>query len=158
MRGRSQKGAVVMELVLRELLLRIQERDAEPLRRFRSALAQQTEVGHTLGSRLVEAMAKEVLEWSRSGLLGLWLKDAELYGGQRGKAQASKLLSAAAWRLDTEVWALGHALSCPKAAAETPEGVADELVTRGVRLVHFGAFQEAEERLEEAPATFSSYF
>ena len=104
LRGRSQKGAVVMELVLRELLLRIQERDEEALRRFRSALLGQGDQGHGLGSRLLEAMARELLEWSRSGLLGLWLKDAELFGGQRGKAQASKLLSAVALRLDTEAF------------------------------------------------------
>jgi len=153
LRGKSQKGAIVFELVLRHLALRIQDRDAQSLRRFKAALASQDdEVGHVFGSHLAVSMAKEILEWSKSGVLGLWLKDAELYAGKRGKTQASHLLNAAAQQLDGEVWGLGHTQSCPLPKEESLEATADRLLTKGIRLVHFGCYEDAAERLSEAEA------
>eukprot|EP00435_Cladocopium_sp_Y103_P069388 s32_g33.t1 len=75
LRGKSQKGDIVLELVLRHLALRLQDRDAQALARFKAALAGQGgEDSHSLGSKMAISMAKEMLEWSKSGVLGLWLK------------------------------------------------------------------------------------
>lgn len=141
----------VLELVLRHLALRIQDRDAQALARFKAALAGQGgEDSHSLGSKMAISMAKEMLEWSKSGVLGLWLKDAELYAGKRGKAQASHLLNAAAQQLDGEIWGLGHTQSCPLPKEETLEAAADRLLTKGIRLVHFGCYEDASRQLTEA--------
>lgn len=151
LRGKSQKGDIVLELVLRHLALRIQDRDAQALARFKAALAGQGgEDSHSLGSKMAISMAKEMLEWSKSGVLGLWLKDAELYAGKRGKAQASHLLNAAAQQLDGEIWGLGHTQSCPLPKEETLEAAADRLLTKGIRLVHFGCYEDASRQLTEA--------
>lgn len=136
LRGKSQKGDIVLELVLRHLALRIQDRDAQALARFKAALAGQGgEDSHSLGSKMAISMAKEMLEWSKSGVLGLWLKDAELYAGKRGKAQ---------------IWGLGHTQSCPLPKEESLEAAADRLLTKGIRLVHFGCYEDASRQLTEA--------
>ncbi|CAK9040472.1 unnamed protein product [Durusdinium trenchii] len=149
-RGKSQKGPVVFELVLRHLALRIQDRDAESLRRFKAALAGQcdgSDEGHSLGCHLVLSIAKELLEWSKSGLLGLWLKDAELYAGERGKAQAKRLLSPrlrcilalqtyVVHRIQCGIYCVCPIFSPPDAAAAQLETEAwAELVT-GVSFLH----------------------
>eukprot|EP00913_Durusdinium_trenchii_P002587 g2394.t1 len=105
--------------------------------------------------------------------------ELKLYAGERGKAQAKRLLNAAAAQLETEVWGLGHALSCPwpkddtrqplqaictnfieprtlcpqrwsraqLSSEDSLEATADRLVTKGVRLVHFGCLEDAQEQL-----------
>eukprot|EP00435_Cladocopium_sp_Y103_P070492 s32_g35.t1 len=76
--------------------------------------------------------------------------DAELYAGKRGKAQASHLLNAAAQQLDGEIWGLGHTQSCPLPREETLEASVDRLLTKGIRLVHFGCYEDASQQLTEA--------
>ncbi|CAE7284914.1 unnamed protein product [Symbiodinium necroappetens] len=149
---RAGKGPQVMEMVLRNLALRIKDRDAETLKRFEQALAVSNTQDHAVGTRLVVSMAKEVLEWSKSGPLGLWLKDAELYAGEKGRNQASALLRAAADSLDGEVRGLGHTQSfrIPRAEDDSPAAAVDRSITKGVRLVHFGCFEQAQEQLDEA--------
>jgi len=141
-----------MEMVLRNLALRIKDRDEEILKRFEQASAVSNTQDHAVGTRLVVSMAKEVLEWSKSGPLGLWLKDAELYAGEKGRNQASALLRAAADSLDGEVRGLGHTQSfrLPSAEDDSPEAAVDRSITKGVRLVHFGCFEQAQEQLDEA--------
>jgi len=149
---RAGKGPQVMEMVLRNLALRIKDRDEEILKRFEQASAVSNTQDHAVGTRLVVSMAKEVLEWSKSGPLGLWLKDAELYAGEKGRNQASALLRAAADSLDGEVRGLGHTQSfrLPSAEDDSPEAAVDRSITKGVRLVHFGCFEQAQEQLDEA--------
>ncbi|CAJ1345699.1 unnamed protein product [Effrenium voratum] len=152
LRGKRQRGGTVLELVLRQLVLRIQDRDAQSLNRFTAALATQGEdfQAHSLGSQLMVSMAREMLEWSKSGVLGLWLKDAELFAGATGKQQASRLLSAAATHLEAEVWGLGHTQSCPLPREDSLEASVDRSITKGVRLVHLGCLEEAQQQLGEA--------
>eukprot|EP00439_Symbiodinium_sp_Y106_P052494 s2166_g7.t1 len=160
----------VMEMVLRNLALRIKDRDEEILKRFEQASAvsntQDRAAGvllplprprvlfpfvdrcafedHAVGTRLVVSMAK-----ARGARVE---QDAELYAGEKGRNQTSALLRAAADSLDGEVRGLGHTQSfrLPSAEDDSPEAAVDRSITKGVRLVHFGCFEQAQEQLDEA--------
>lgn len=146
----------VLEFVFRNLAQRIIERDkleedkAEMLSFVETSLADREALSSVRpGRRLLLAMASEVLDWHRSGILSLWLKDAEDAGLRQ---EAESLLNEAAMLLQDEVWALVHTQICQEPVEEelSIEARADQQITAGIRLIHFGRLEEARLALNEA--------
>lgn len=151
-----------LEMVLRHLALRIQERDGpEDSRQDFFDV-----VGHGdsneihsnslhAGKRLLVSLASEILDWHRSTVLNLWLKDAEISGGQRGQQYAEMLLSTAAENLDAAVWSLSHTqiFPLPSPQDKSTESIVDRSITQSVRHIHFSQLSEAEEQLCKAKAS-----
>lgn len=164
----TQDG-ILSDTLLKNLALRIRERDAcqqdrqEVLgiidaagRRLQETTTElwqgQHEMSPAPGRIMLLSMASELLDWSRSGILQLWLKDAEQGGGPQGRARAESLLRQAGENLEMEVWGLGHTQICPMPPEtdETLQGSIDREICCGVRLIHFGCFDEAEACLGRA--------
>lgn len=152
----NEMNPEILEFVFRNLALRIIERDkleedkAEVLSFVDVSLADREALSSVRpGRRLLLAMASEVLDWHRSGILSLWLKDAEDAGVRQ---TAESLLNEAAMLLQDEVWAMVHTQICPEPVEEelSIEARADKRITAGIRLIHFGRLDEARYALNEA--------
>jgi len=153
--AKSSRTTEVLELVLRHLALRIQERD-EPAFARREMLESLAQVQHQPGEQLFLTIARELLDWQHSALLRLWLKDAERGHGAEGRAKAEQMLSHAAQKMEAEIWGLLHTQFCPPSEDDSVESQVDRSITQGVRLIHLGSFEEAQQQLKQAQRTLTS--
>merc|ERR1719362_2480082 len=97
------------------------------------------------------SLASELLDWRRSGIFELWLRDVEDGKGTNGRIRAEDMLHHATRNLESEVWGLGHTLMCPlPSATESLESSLDTAIANGVCNIHFRHFDQAAECLGSA--------